>query len=52
MLNIFKEKYVNVLNLAIVIEVAFCLPGSNASIKQEFSIITVWTDVRNQMQKL
>jgi len=48
--NIFKEKYVNVPNLAMVVEFAFCLPGSNASIERVFSLMTTtWTDVRNQM---
>ncbi|CAI6359364.1 unnamed protein product [Macrosiphum euphorbiae] len=48
--NIFKEKYVNVSNLAMVVEFAFCFPGSNASIERVFSLMTTtWTDVRNQM---
>jgi hypothetical protein len=48
--NICKEKDVNVSNLTMVVEFAFCLPGSNASTERVFSLMTTtWTDVRNQM---
>lgn len=48
--DIFKEKDVNVSKLAMVVEFAFCLSGSNASIERVFSLMTTtWTDVRNQM---
>ncbi|KAL4091619.1 hypothetical protein QTP88_026278 [Uroleucon formosanum] len=38
--NIFKEKDVYISNLAMVVEFAFCLPGSNASIERVFSLMT------------
>lgn len=48
--KIFKEKDVSISNLAAVVEFAFCLPGSNASIERVFSLMTTtWTDVRNQL---
>lgn len=47
-LNHFKENYIPHTNLARLVSVVMCLPGSNAPVERVFSIMNDrWTDSRN-----